>query len=138
MDGDVSIDPLDRAAHLVENRVTPHDLGVARFVPPQTRSEEALHGVDVARLERRGHAPVQLSTGVLHRQSPLALPAPSLCLTNRAVNGCHRHPLLPRSGHVVSGSVILWCGRPSARAVSVVAWLTSSVPISVAPGSSGS
>src|SRR6266542_546326 len=85
MDGDVSIDPLARAAHLVENRVTPHDLGVARFVPPQTRSEEALHGVDVARLERRGHAPVQLSIGVLQprlrspRQHP-ACPRPQNAL----------------------------------------------------------
>jgi nucleoside-diphosphate-sugar epimerase len=39
MDGDVSIDPPDRAAHLLEDRLPPHDLGVAGFVPPQARSE---------------------------------------------------------------------------------------------------
>src|SRR5688572_9179479 len=68
MDSDVSIDPSDRTAPLLEDRLTPDDLGVAGFVPPQARSEGILHGVDVAGLERRGQAPVQLGIGVLHRR----------------------------------------------------------------------
>jgi hypothetical protein len=82
MDGDVSIDPPDRTAHLTEDRLSPEDLGVAGFVPAHARSQGTLHGVDVAGLERRGPA------------SPLALAAPRLRPANRAVNG----------GAVASGS----------------------------------
>ena len=65
---DVSIDPPDRTAHLMEDRLSAEDLGVAGFVPAHAGSEGILHGVDVAGLERRGQPPVQLSIGVLHRR----------------------------------------------------------------------